>query len=428
MLHEHAQLPETGDEKGITSSRVSVEAGLLDMYEAMKQGKFKVFAGLSDWFEEFRLYHRKDGKIVKLQDDVMCFHPDTKVLTDAGPKAIKDLVGTTGKVVTIGGDVAEYMNCRLTRRDADVVRVTYSDGSQVICTPDHKFLTSDGRWVFARDSVGIDCHNAVSDRSTKWTKFTLKGSGIPALEITTEAPGNSSTGLYGSLQMGLFQKDTISTTRTGTETTTFWKTSILSTDANTYPGTIQGIPADQRLLSQHKPSGEKLKRGRLLCEIKGLETITSCVKMASLYVNAAASNLLRELMASINFAPRLVKLKTAGIAERTESLGFAPLAKENSSLIDSSHLRRVQEPVGARCGSPPQKGGDILRILRVENAGRSDVYCMEVPGFDAFALANGAVVHNCATRYGYVMRRYAITPPDPRGTTLDPRRSHNWRV
>lgn len=71
MLHEHAQLPETGDEKGITSSRVSVEAGLLEMYEAMKQGKFKVFAGLNDWFEEFRLYHRKDGKIVKLQDDVM---------------------------------------------------------------------------------------------------------------------------------------------------------------------------------------------------------------------------------------------------------------------------------------------------------------------------------------------------------------------
>lgn len=71
MLHEFAQLPETGDEEGKKMSRTSVEAGVLQMYEAMKAGKFKVFAGLEDWFSEFRLYHRKDGQIVKLQDDLM---------------------------------------------------------------------------------------------------------------------------------------------------------------------------------------------------------------------------------------------------------------------------------------------------------------------------------------------------------------------
>ena len=26
---------------------------------------------LNDWFEEFRLYHREDGKIVKVGDDLM---------------------------------------------------------------------------------------------------------------------------------------------------------------------------------------------------------------------------------------------------------------------------------------------------------------------------------------------------------------------
>jgi hypothetical protein len=30
-----------------------------------------VFRGLSDWFEEYRLYHRKDGLIVKLADDLL---------------------------------------------------------------------------------------------------------------------------------------------------------------------------------------------------------------------------------------------------------------------------------------------------------------------------------------------------------------------
>ena len=37
----------------------------------METGKFKVFSPLLDWFEEFRLYHRKDGKVVKEGDDLL---------------------------------------------------------------------------------------------------------------------------------------------------------------------------------------------------------------------------------------------------------------------------------------------------------------------------------------------------------------------
>ena len=48
-----------------------VEAGVSDMLDRMMTGRFKVFANLDDWFFEFRLYHRKDGKIVKLQDDLL---------------------------------------------------------------------------------------------------------------------------------------------------------------------------------------------------------------------------------------------------------------------------------------------------------------------------------------------------------------------
>jgi len=48
-----------------------VEAGLMDMLQRMQTGRFKVFANLDDWFQEFRLYHRKDGKVVKEMDDLM---------------------------------------------------------------------------------------------------------------------------------------------------------------------------------------------------------------------------------------------------------------------------------------------------------------------------------------------------------------------
>ena len=62
MLHEHAQFEDGG---------VSVEAGLMDMLDRMQTGRFKVFKHLNDWWEEFRLYHRKDGKVVKEGDDLM---------------------------------------------------------------------------------------------------------------------------------------------------------------------------------------------------------------------------------------------------------------------------------------------------------------------------------------------------------------------
>ena len=59
--------PGLGQKKGSNS----VEEGLMAMLQAMENGKFKVFSTLSDWFEEFRMYHRKDGKVVALRDDLM---------------------------------------------------------------------------------------------------------------------------------------------------------------------------------------------------------------------------------------------------------------------------------------------------------------------------------------------------------------------
>lgn len=69
MLHERAQYEETPD--GGQNSRFSVEAGIMDMLERMKSGRFKVFSHLGDWWTEFRMYHRKDGKIVAKDDDAM---------------------------------------------------------------------------------------------------------------------------------------------------------------------------------------------------------------------------------------------------------------------------------------------------------------------------------------------------------------------
>lgn len=48
-----------------------LEAGVSEMLDRMQTGRLKVFSTLGDWLEEFRMYHRKDGLIVKKMDDLL---------------------------------------------------------------------------------------------------------------------------------------------------------------------------------------------------------------------------------------------------------------------------------------------------------------------------------------------------------------------
>lgn len=49
----------------------SVEAGLIEMLDRMQTGRLKVFRHLENWLSEYRIYHRKDGKLVKMDDDAI---------------------------------------------------------------------------------------------------------------------------------------------------------------------------------------------------------------------------------------------------------------------------------------------------------------------------------------------------------------------
>lgn len=62
MLTDHAQFPDGGN---------GVEPGITEMLERMQTGRWKVFANCTDWLREFRTFHRKDGLIVKLNDDAI---------------------------------------------------------------------------------------------------------------------------------------------------------------------------------------------------------------------------------------------------------------------------------------------------------------------------------------------------------------------
>jgi len=50
---------------------VSTETGIMEMQERMETNRFKVAAHCKDWFEEYDIYHRDKGLIVKVKDDLM---------------------------------------------------------------------------------------------------------------------------------------------------------------------------------------------------------------------------------------------------------------------------------------------------------------------------------------------------------------------
>lgn len=62
MMDERATFPNGSN---------SVESGLMEMAERLEQGNMKICEDCLEWFEEYRNYFRKDGKIVKLDDDLM---------------------------------------------------------------------------------------------------------------------------------------------------------------------------------------------------------------------------------------------------------------------------------------------------------------------------------------------------------------------
>jgi hypothetical protein len=62
MMSTHATWPTGG---------FSTEAGIIEMDERFATGRLKVAAHLEEWFEEYRYYHRDDGKIVKIRDDLL---------------------------------------------------------------------------------------------------------------------------------------------------------------------------------------------------------------------------------------------------------------------------------------------------------------------------------------------------------------------
>ena len=102
-------------------------------------------------FENIDYQTDRDGNPkTRLEDkDNHCITGDTLVDTDEGQVPIKELVGSQGRVYaynfdTDSRDILRYEDVRMTRKQADVFKVTLEDGTEIKATKDHLFLTEKG--------------------------------------------------------------------------------------------------------------------------------------------------------------------------------------------------------------------------------------------------------------------------------------------
>lgn len=374
-----------------------VEAGILKLYKRMTTGRLKVFRSMTQWLEEFRIYRRDEkGKVIKDFDHLMdCFGPDTRVITNRGKIRIKDLVGTEGMVLSIGGKWLPYKNCKQYGQNRPVVEVLFDDGGKVICTSDHRFLTSQG-WVEAVDLQGQDCYDAVSRTIQERNKcesisYPKNNKNLMEKFITCAGITSSETGLgcivrYGKAVTEKFLKGVWSTIKTKTEQTM----TFLTLNCCHALDILRFIKKDMidhflKMLLMQPRNGMVAQT-----ESNGISSImrtsrTDFTEKPNLFARFVEKNILKKSKEITDFVQ--ITANQPGDVKQDLTILRKPVRNVGKNLLQTNTIRHRHVP-----------GNAVLKCLAVKGAGKSDVYCLEVPGSHAFAVESGVIVHNC-TRY-----------------------------
>lgn len=117
-----------------------------------------------------------------------CFHGDTLVaLADGRSLSFKEIVaeqaqGIQHECLTMNDDAMvpeKIINPRMTKANAEVVKVTFNNGQSVICTPEHLFLMADNIYKPAKNLTSYD----LLKRPTTLASFIGENGEIPTMSI-----------------------------------------------------------------------------------------------------------------------------------------------------------------------------------------------------------------------------------------------------
>jgi PBSX family phage terminase large subunit len=157
--------------------------GIRDTQTAMATGLIKFSPDCKATAKEMGGYRWDDKEVdtpIK-ENDHACVTGETILMADKGAVKIADMVGTEGMVLSynIESGAVEYKpykDCRMTKRQAKILKITLDDGRTIRCTEDHPILTERG-YVQAKYLKENDLIIDISD-----TKSTARGIRVESIE------------------------------------------------------------------------------------------------------------------------------------------------------------------------------------------------------------------------------------------------------
>lgn len=296
-----------------------------------------------------------------LHDDA-CFDQDTQVLTRDGARRIIDLP-ENGEVLTPCG-WKPYLGPWITRRNAPLVEVRFTDGLTVRCTPDHLFLAESG-W---RSAESLLPNTLIRSSLTRLRSISMGISiGFGRVNDITARAAAVFTGMFGKLPLAVFPRGVTSTIEMAMPQT--MPSQILSVCLPA--STFLALGNDCRLETSplrgiRPPSGTDQKR-----EDCGTSARRGDAK------RGRSGN------------------------EKTSPASIA--ARFIARLCETAATRNAGAPVYAR----PKRIGSVKRLNETV-----DVCCIHVPDLHCFTLANGAVVHNSHAADAF--RQFAVAIRSPK--------------
>ncbi len=366
------------------------------------------------WFEDFEV---EVETIMNLQHDLHdpndctpfddhCLDGDTLIETDTGIKAIKTMVGTSGFVRNHLGQLVPFERCKSYGID-EMIKLTFSDGATITCTPDHKLMNSNGTWEKAIDFIDqeryvyIPCDQSLFQKNVKSLTELDTIRSVPILRTPIDIIQSDCIGLCGNIITGQYRMACTFTTRIMTELITklrTWSVSVRESISHIMQISQIGLSTGECRLSAFAPlppNGIKARpeeSGRRSIMTRKFEISFS--RIAKWYADSAALHILRGFIMP-HFAP--ISASQNGEEPRVVMMRFelASLVSESLKPTSTVQLKHAAKRVA-------QKANQLPRCVRIESVQRGETFCLDTPSPHSFLLANGIVVHNCYEQTRYV--------------------------
>lgn len=319
-----------------------------------------------------------------------CFAGDTEILTTEGPKTIKSLLGKEGYVNVAPGVKTPFRNVRKTQSNAPIVKVIFNDGSSCRCTPDHRFLTTEG-WVEAQNLKGKRCVTNKSPLLVIQNKSSLESSIEYTARKNITAVGAGFIESFGNITTDLFLKTTRYITRTIIEPII----KLVISNCLKCQSIELCTPIGPSL--KQKPESILLRDKKQQSNGTQVQKGMSGISSSTIKSNICLGQRLREIAISVSNrmkleTPASIAVQNVGrpIIERLESLRSIRLVRFVLKSIKRISIDLLQRVVWVVAISFKPK-----RCVSVAADGYEDVYCLTAPEFECFPLFNHVLTHNC---------------------------------